>query len=149
MVSQKCQYAIRAVFELAKSFGRGPVKIGQIAEAQAIPTRFLEVILNEMRQGGFVESRRGADGGYQLVRNPDVLTIGDVIRFIEGPVGPVSCVAGNGDVTHCPLHSHCVFIPMWEKVRAAMLSVYDTTTFAGLAEEEARKKADYVPSYAI
>jgi len=150
MVSQKCQYALRAVFELARNFGRGPVKIGVIAEAQAIPPRFLEVILNEMKQGGFVESRRGAEGGYLLVRRPDRLSVGEIIRFIEGPVGPVSCVVGDPESTSCPLHGDCVFMPMWERVREAMSSVYDTTTFDDLVvQEEARKGAGYVASYNI
>ena len=93
MVSQKCQYAIRATFELAKRHGQGPVKISEIAETQSIPVRFLEVILNQLRQGGFVQSRRGADGGYYLIRKADELMVGDIIQFIEGPLVPVACLA--------------------------------------------------------
>ena len=66
-LSQKCQYAVRAIFELAKHYGRGPVAISQIAASQAIPQRFLENILNELRPTGLIESRRGIQGGYLLV----------------------------------------------------------------------------------
>jgi Rrf2 family protein len=147
MVSQKCQYALRAVFELSKHFGKGPVKIAEIAEEQAIPVRFLEVILSQLKQGGFVESRRGRDGGYLLSRSPDRLAVGDVIRFVEGPIGPVSCVAGNPTDT-CPLHGGCVFLSMWERAREAVTEVYDRTTFEDLVDEE-RRSGRYVPSYTI
>ena len=82
MVSQKCQYAIRATFELARRNGRGPIKIGEIAEAQAIPVRFLEVILNQLRQGGFVQSRRGAGGCY-LVRQPEEIKVGEITSMLR------------------------------------------------------------------
>ena len=103
LISQKCQYALRAVFELAGNYGEGPIKMGQIAEAQAIPPRFLEVILGELKQAGFVESRRGAEGGYRLIRSPESLSVEEVIQFIEGPIGPVHCVRDDSD-DRCPNH---------------------------------------------
>jgi len=147
-ISQKCQYAIRAVFELAKRHGRGPVRIADVAEAQDIPVRFLEVILNQLKQGGFVASQRGSRGGYLLARPPAELTVGDVIRFVEGPLGPVVCAMG-GSQTDCRLHGNCVFLPMWERVKAAVSGVYDQTTFQTLVEQEARRCEEYVPAYAI
>ena len=151
MLSQKCQYALRAILELAKHYGQGPVKIGDVADAQAIPPRFLEVILSQLKQGGFVESRRGAEGGYLLARAPRHLVVGQVLRFVEGPLGPIACVADSADssVEPCPIHDHCVFLPMWEKVHGAMAAVYDGTTFQDLLDEEARMRAEYVPTYAI
>ena len=147
MVSQKCQYALRAVFELSKDYGKGPAKIADVAEVQAIPVRFLEVILSQLKQGGFVESRRGREGGYLLSRSPDRLAVGDIIRFVEGPIGPVSCVAGT-PTERCPLHGGCVFLGMWERAREAVTEVYDTTTFQDLVDEE-RRSGRYVPSYTI
>ena len=148
MISQKCQYALRAVFELAKRGGHGPVKIADIAESQAIPARFLEVILSQLKPGGFVESRRGKQGGYMLARSPRRLTVGEVIRFIEGPFGPVACMDSAPDAG-CPLHGDCVFLGMWERVREAVSGVYDTTTFENLIKEEERMRSGYVPRYAI
>lgn len=148
MVSQKCQYALRALFELAKRSGLGPTKIAEVAEAQAIPPRFLEAILSQLKHGGFVESRRGAEGGYLLVRPPRGLTVGEVIRFVEGPIGPVGCVTGDPK-EHCPLHGNCVFLGMWEKVRGAVSEVYDGTTLQDLVEEDRRRRRRYVPTYAI
>ncbi|MBM4031632.1 MAG: Rrf2 family transcriptional regulator [Planctomycetes bacterium] len=147
-ISQKCQYAVRATFELAKRYGGGPVRIADVAEAQAIPVRFLEVILNQLKQGGFVLSQRGSRGGYVLARAPEELSVGDIIRFVEGPVAPVVCAMG-GNKADCPLYGGCVFLPMWERVREAVSGVYDETTFRSLVELDARKAAEYVASYAI
>ena len=131
-MSQKCQYALRAIFELAKEHNRGPVKIAEIAKIQAIPQRFLEVILLQLKQGGFVDSLRGNEGGYFLIQSPEVLTVGEIIRFIQGPLAPVSCVMNNFKSSKCTLYEGCVFLPMWEKVQKAVSDVYDGTTFQDL-----------------
>jgi Rrf2 family protein len=148
MVSQKCQYGLRAVFELAKHYGEGPVTIAEIAEAQAIPVRFLEVILGQLKRAGFVESRRGKEGGYLLSRRPGGLTVGEIVRFIEGPIGPVECVAGD-PAERCPLHGDCVFLSMWERVSKAVAGVYDSTTLEDLVREDRRRSGRYVPTYSI
>jgi Rrf2 family protein len=148
LISQKCQYALRSIFELAKRTGQGPVKIADIADAQAIPPRFLEVILSQLKQAGFVHSTRGNRGGYVLARSPQQLTVGEVIRFVEGPLGPVVCAVDDAS-SDCPLRGNCVFLPMWEKVKQAISNVYDNTTLQDLVQQEAQKHRAYVPSYAI
>ncbi len=147
-VSRKCQYALRAVFELSRRSGEGPVKIAEIARAQAIPPRFLEVILSQLKQASLVASQRGNEGGYMIARPPEDLTVGEVIRFVEGPVGPVGCVT-DAVKENCPLYPDCVFLPMWEKVRKAILEVYDNTTFQDLVDEERRKAGTGAPCYSI
>ena len=82
-ISQKCQYALRAIYELALHQDEGPCKIGAIAEAQSIPVRFIENILNSLKAAGFVDSVRGKDGGYYLLRKADEITVGEVIRFVR------------------------------------------------------------------
>ncbi len=149
MVSQKCQYALRAIFELAKRIGQGPVKVAEIAAPQAIPARFLEVILGQLKQAGFVDSQRGNAGGYFLLRAPEELSVGEVVRFVEGPVGPVDCVAGKRKKKKCPLYGGCVFLPMWERVREAVSEVYDNTTFRNLVDEEKERKSVRALSYCI
>ncbi|KPK49916.1 MAG: hypothetical protein AMK72_03345 [Planctomycetes bacterium SM23_25] len=135
-LSQRTLYAMRAVFELAKHKGQGPVKIAEVAKAQAIPRRFLEVILSELKQGGFVESRRGSEGGYVLGRSPEELTVAEVIEFLQGPVGPVACLSDESAVAECPLRAYCVFRGMWEQVRDALSNVYKNTTFSDLVKRE-------------
>jgi Rrf2 family protein len=148
IVSQKDRYALRALFELAKRNGGEPVKVADIAAAQAIPPRFLEVILTELKGGGFVESRRGRNGGYLLARDPKELTVGDVMRFINGPLEIARC---DPDDPHgCPPGGFCVFEPIWKKVQQGIRAEFDGTTFADLVEEEKKRRAEaYVPSYAI
>jgi len=146
-ISQKCQYALRAVFELALRASDSPVKVGEIAEAQAIPPRFLEVILNQLKRGAFVESRRGTGGGYALARSPAELTMGEIIRFIEGPFKPVSCLVGHSD-ERCPLYGGCVFLDVWEEAVKGMTDVFDRTTFQELVKRS-KQKDPYVSSYTI
>lgn len=147
MLSQKCQYGLRAVLELAKRMGDGPVRIAEIAKNQAIPTRFLEVILNQLKQGGFVESRRGSAGGYLLSRSPATFSVGEIIRFIEGPLSPVQCLTHTSD-EECPLKIGCAFLPLWEKVKSTVEDIYNSATFEDLVQKEriaerASERSDY------
>jgi Rrf2 family protein len=84
-ISVKGEYALQALFDLASQKPGEPVKIADIARRQKIPQKFLELILASLKQGSFVESRRGAEGGYLLARRPNELTVGEVLRYIEGP----------------------------------------------------------------
>lgn len=134
-LSQKCQYAIRAIFELSKRHGKGPIRTNEIADAQAVPQRFLENILNELKSTGLVESRRGMRGGYLIARNPAELTVGEVIRLIDGPLDPVKCI-GEGPNATCPLQANCSLVRLWDRAKAAVENVYDNTTFHDLVEED-------------
>jgi Rrf2 family transcriptional regulator, cysteine metabolism repressor len=148
LISQKCRYAVRAIYELARQYDTGPVKIGTIATAQSIPIRFLEVILNQLKHGGFVRSLRGARGGYYLARSPDTLKVGEVIGFIQGPVDVVDCDSAHcGD--RCPLYGNCVFRDLWNKLERAISDVYDSTNFQNLLEQQDRKPEPYIPMYVI
>ncbi len=153
LISRKCQYALRATFELAKRVGQGPVKIAEIAQVQAIPTRFLEVILSQLKQGGFVASQRGSEGGYFLLREPQDITVSDMILFVQGPLGPVGCIAEPADsADQCPLYGDCAFFGMWQKARAAVERVYDSTTLHDLVVQEKERKVQAQPaslSYSI
>ena len=150
LVSQKSQYALRAIFELSKRYGQGVVRIANIAQAQAIPVRFLEVILNQLKQGGFVSSQRGNQGGYMLIQRPEELTVAQVLEAIQGPIGAIGCMLethkGEED---CPLYGDCVFLSMWEKVSDAISGVLDTTTFGELVELDQQRTNQRVANYCI
>jgi len=139
-VSQKCQYAIRALLDLAKHYGRGPVPTSATALSQAVPQRFLEVIMNELKAHGLVVSRRGVRGGYELARDPAGLTVGEVIRLIDGPLDPVRCTR-DWERVCCPLKDRCSLIDLWSRAKQAVEAVYDGTTFGQLAEAEGREAA--------
>ena len=132
-VSRKCQYAVRALFELARRSGSGPTTIAQIARAQAIPVKFLELILGELKKGGFVQSRRGPRGGYVLIGEPGDLAVGKVISLVDGPVAPIQCVSADRS-PKCPLVDACVFSDMWSRARDAVAKVYDETSFQDLLD---------------
>jgi Rrf2 family protein len=153
MITQKTQYALRAVFELARRYGEGPVKIAEISEKQAIPIRFLEVILHRLKGGGFVDSKRGFEGGYYLTRPPEALSVLDVIRRMQEPVGPVHCVSLSSGRS-CPLDGDCAFLPLWTQIRDSVSNVFESTTFSELVKArkraaspaaEPRKKKDRLP----
>jgi len=141
-ITQKCQYGLRAVYELAKRAGQGPVKIADIAEAQAIPPRFLEAILCQLKLAGFLVSKRGSEGGYTLAREPGEISVGELMRCIQGPMAPVSCVMG-GSSEECRLYGDCPFLAMWQRAHEAMSGVYDATTLSDLLRENRGNAACY------
>jgi len=149
MVSQKCQYAIRAVFELARRHGQGPIKISDIAEAQAIPLRFLEVILSQLRRVGLVQSRRGAEGGYLMAKRPDRVTVGEIVKFMEGPQVPVACMTNKDAQEGCILYGNCVFMGMWRRVAEAVSDVYDRTSFQDLVDDATKMRSTASLTYSI
>lgn len=147
-ISKKCEYALRAVFELALRNTGQPMKIHQIAAAQNIPPRFLEVILNELRHAGFVESRRGNTGGYLLARAADDLNVGEVVQYIQGPIYMAADNARESNKNESFFGDYA-FDQLWQKVNSAVSQVCDNTTFAELVECEKAKKTASVPSYSI
>ena len=147
-LSQKCQYAIRSLLELAKVYGQGPVRISTIAQRQSIPQRFLENILNELKSSGLVASRRGIQGGYLLAEDPKTITVGRIIRMIDGSMDPVKCI-GDGKAADCPLKGSCSLIHLWNRAKDAVEEVYDSTTFGDLLEEEKLLRQTTTVNYSI
>lgn len=139
-VSVKGEYALQAIFDLATQPRRDPIKIADIARRQAIPQKFLELILASLKQGGFVESRRGADGGYLLARPPDQILVGQVVRFVEGERKSDTERRGRRDTP---------FSEMWMQVDRAVSEVLDQTSFADLVRIWRERQGKYVPNWDI
>ena len=93
IISKKTKYCLRALYSLAANYGNGPTLISKLAEDEHIPKKFLEQILLTMKVNGIVDSRPGRGGGYQLTKPPDKVTVGDVVRMIEGPLAPLPCAS--------------------------------------------------------
>ena len=130
-VSAKTDYAVRALLELAVA-GDGPVKGERLAEAQAIPLKFLENILTDLRHAGIIRAQRGAEGGYWLARDPATVTVGEVIRAVDGPLASVrgeapEDVAYNGAAEHLRT--------VWVALRASMRSVVDEITLEDVVSD--------------
>lgn len=132
-LTQKCQYGVRAAFELAKRYGGGPTAVTDIAATQHIPVRFLEVIMKELRSAGVVRSQRGVRGGYILAMPPSRIALGRIIGLIDGEPNPARCTACGGD-QECPFGGQCAFAGVWRKVMASATHIYDTTTLQDLLE---------------
>jgi Rrf2 family protein len=146
LVTQKCQYAIRAILALARHERGRPVKIALIAEQQAIPYRFLEVILGQLKQGGFVDSKRGNEGGYLLALPPAEISVGRIVRFIDGPIlaeEGASGPDGRNGAAHDAL-SH-----LWKHAEAAVDAVFDGATIADLLAADEALHARLAPNYVI
>ena len=134
LITQKHKYALRAIFELAKH-PHGHTKLAVIADAQAIPLRFLEAIMAHLKRSGLVASKRGYHGGYTLCRSPRQITVGAIFRLIDDRGQPDrcdACIARQG----CPLFDNCAFRPMWDRVCRAIYAVYDHTTIQDLIDNE-------------
>jgi Rrf2 family cysteine metabolism transcriptional repressor len=135
-ISVKSEYALQAIFDLALQPPGEPVKIADIAKRQKIPQKFLELILASLKQGGFVESRRGAEGGYRLAKPADQITIGEVLRFVEDP-----------KKSHRRADSP--FAEIWERVDHAISEVIDKTSFAELVRAWKRSQSRFVANWEI
>jgi Rrf2 family protein len=131
-VSAKVDYALRAMLELAAAGGL--VKGEQLATAQAIPQKFLEAILVDLRHAELVTSRRGVEGGYALGRPADEISVADVIRAVEGPIATVRG-ARPDDVAYEGVAR--ALAPLWIELRAAMRGVLEETTLADLVARSA------------
>jgi Rrf2 family cysteine metabolism transcriptional repressor len=144
-ISVKSEYALKAVFDLASQYMNErrssapmpPVKIADIAKRQKIPQKFLELILAGLKQSGFVDSRRGAEGGYLLARAPDSITVGEVLKTVEN-------VKNSGRSSQDD-----PFTDIWLRVDTAVSDVLDHTTFGDLARSWRERHAKYVPNWDI
>lgn len=139
-ISVKGEYALHAIFDLALQKAGEPIRIAEIAKRQKIPQKFLELILASLKQGGFVESRRGAEGGYLLARAPESITVGEVMRYVEG------------GKSNKPARKPSAIDPLaetWRRVDQAVSDVIDQTTFAELVRNWRDQQSKYVPNWEI
>jgi Rrf2 family cysteine metabolism transcriptional repressor len=147
-ISVKGEYALQALVDLAAQTPGEPVKIADIARRQRIPQKFLELILASLKQGGFVESRRGAEGGYLLARPADSLTVGDVLQFVEGPKSRL----GSGNARsrqRGPSRQDDPFSDMWTQVDRAVSEILDKTTLADILRGWSEKQNRFVLNWEI
>lgn len=130
--SAKEQYGLRAMVEFARRYGEGPVPLQTVAQAQAISLAYLEHVIVPLRKAGLLQSARGAYGGYQLARTPQSITIGDVIRALEGDVISLDCVSGALDAPCERGQSTCAVCKVWEQMQQKLSEALDATTLSDL-----------------
>jgi Rrf2 family protein len=134
-ISVKAEYALQAIFDLATQPPGEAIRIADIARRQKIPQKFLELILSNLKQGGFVESRRGADGGYMLAKPASQLFVGDIIRHVDGSNERRTAAAGFED--------------LWKRVDDAIEDILGQTNFQQLAEQWQAKQTQYIANWEI
>ena len=132
-ISAKGEYAIRALLDLAVHHGEGLVPIQEVARRQSIPQRYLEQVLLLLKRAGILESKRGSAGGYQLVRSPAGISVGDVLRAVEGRVTALDVAGRHSSKTSDAAASDLA--PLWREIAGAVGEVIDRTTFGDLAEQ--------------
>ncbi|MFC1607799.1 RrF2 family transcriptional regulator [Candidatus Latescibacterota bacterium] len=134
-LSTKGRYGSRAALELAHRYGDGLVMVRQIAERQNLSMRYLEHILNSLRAAGIVKSTRGARGGYELAKHPAKITLGDIVRSLEGSMDIVPCLGDDS----CVRKPQCVMFEIWGKVKDAIDNVLDSITL-----EDMKSRSDEI-----
>jgi Rrf2 family protein len=138
-ITYRGDYALKTILDLAIHYTASPITIHDLARRADIPIKFLEQILLDLKRGGFVESRRGKIGGYLLAREPAEIRLGEVIRFIDGPLEPIACLERH--YSGCRDIYRCVFRPIWQELSRATSDIVDNVTFADLAKKlQAGKK---------
>jgi Rrf2 family protein len=144
MLSKKSKYGLKALLELAAESGQRPVHAAELAERQGLPRKFLEAILLELKRHGLLHSKKGRGGGYVLTRKPGDITIGQVIRVLDGPLALTPCVSRTAyrRCDECLDEETCGIRLAMKEVRDATAHILDNTTLAGLNARTAAFKVD-------
>ncbi len=142
MLTRKTKYALRALVALARQANDGPVHIADLARDEQIPQKFLERILLDLKGRGVLRSQKGAGGGYSLRMPAREITVGDIVRFTDGPLAPVSCVSQTAyqPCDDCPNEGACAIRGVMKKARDAIADVLDQTSLADLRDRADREQ---------
>jgi len=133
-LSTRGYYGLKAMFDLAQNYGSHPVTLKSVAERQRLSESYLEQLIAKLRKAGLVKSFRGARGGYILAREPVRITVGDVVRVLEGPIAPVYCV-NEEEPGKCDEVDYCVTRTVWLKLRDGIDGILDSIKLSDLCLE--------------
>jgi Rrf2 family protein len=132
-ITYKGDYALKAVLDLALHYGEELVTSHDLAKRIDAPVKFFEQVLTELKKGGIVKSKRGNEGGYLLSKPPSQITLGSIVRIIDGPIEPIACVKEH--YKGCVDINECVFRNIWQRVYQATSDIIDHITFEDLVSE--------------
>jgi Rrf2 family protein len=145
-ISKKTDYALRALFTLVEHHKGAPIPIRELARRNDVPKRFLEQIMLELKGGGWVNSIAGARGGYVLAKDPDAITMGEIVRHFDGILAPIACVSITG-YTRCSQESVCRFRRVFLDTRNYVARVMDQTSLASVAKGAPVTQQELVPGF--
>ena len=136
-ISKRTQYGLKAMLALGSRFGRGPVLIATLSKEEGIPIKFLELILLDLKSAGLLQSKKGPHGGYSIGRDPSTITVGTLIRVMEGPLAPLPCASETAfrPCEECRDVESCGARIIMRQVRDAIANVLDRTTLADLIRQ--------------
>jgi Rrf2 family protein len=140
-ISRKTDYALRALFTLVEFNGRGPIPIRELARRNDVPKKFLEQIMLDMKERGWVDSSPGARGGYVLAKKPDRITMGEVVRHFDGILAPIGCVSVTG-YERCSQEAVCRFRRVFLDARNYVAYIMDRSTLADVARGQPVSKPE-------
>jgi Rrf2 family protein len=137
MLSKKSKYALKAMMVLAKEYGQGPVLISDMARRESIPHKFLELILLELKHQGLLQSRKGKGGGYFLGRDPSQISVGHIVRILDGSIAPLPCVSKTAYMRclECRDERSCGLRIVMKEVRDATAKIMDSTSLADMLKQ--------------
>ena len=137
-VTSKGRYALRVMLDLAQHREEGYISLKTIAERQGYSMKYMEMIVGSLKRAGLVASTRGKEGGYQLIRDPEDYTIGEILRCIEDNLAPVACIKA-GDIC-CEYAGECMTVPMWKELDDITNAYLDGVSLQDLLTGEKWKK---------
>ena len=143
-ISTKSTYGIRAMFELALHYGNSPISVTYISRRENISVSYLEQLLSRLRRKGLVKSVRGPTGGYILAKDPKDITVGDIVRILDGEITPSHCAADKPSRKNCKMIDKCVTKIVWQKLKHAVDGVLDGVTLNDLCSDARKLGIDKV-----
>lgn len=138
ILSTKGRYGLKMMYEFALNYGKGPMSLKDVAQKQQLSETYLEQLIAHLKKAGLVTSVRGAQGGYELIRKPEEITVGEIIRVLEGPLAPSECVMD--DEPECTRAEYCVTRLIWEKIMESINNVVDSITLNDMVNDYYRLK---------
>jgi Rrf2 family protein len=134
-VSSRGHYGLRLMTELARANGRGPLSLTEVARVETLPLPYLEQLVVPLRRAGLVEGTRGLHGGYRLARAPKDLTVGEILRVLEGPVSLVDCTAEEYVHGTCQREQACLSSSLWQRIKVTVDAILNNTTLDDLLSD--------------
>ena len=135
-LSTRGRYGLKAMFQLATYYGEGPIPLKNIADEQDLSDNYLEQLVSALRKEGLLNSVRGAQGGYMLARPPEEITVGNILRVLEGNLAPTDCVMD--EEYECEKEESCVTKLVWVRIRDSINDVIDSITLKDMLDEQAK-----------
>lgn len=133
-ISTRGHYGVIAMAQLARQYGKGPVSLSEIAEGENLSLPYLEQIFSPLRHAGIVKGTRGIGGGYVLSKPPEKISVGDIVRILDGPLAPVECASENRSAECCAREKNCITKKVWIQMRESMAQVLDHTSLADFCD---------------